>query len=178
MHHMPVISSPDYARCARVHPWVLLTKACPAHDRCAVSGFSLPVLPELALSGPKAKTPLTSFVSRAFWMRRGRDSNPRYGVNPHTRFPGEPLQPLGHLSVLQCATYACLQALFLGPRAGLVNLGECSGTRNPIAAASPSDFHDFLFLVIEELVDLLCVPVGHLLKRVLRFITHVFLQIF
>ena len=31
--------------------------------------------------------------------RRGRDSNPRYGSSPYIRFPGERLQPLGHLSV-------------------------------------------------------------------------------
>gem|GEM_PF-2831445 len=31
-------------------------------------------------------------------MRRGRDSNPRYGF-PYTHFPGVPLQPLEHLSV-------------------------------------------------------------------------------
>ena len=31
-------------------------------------------------------------------LQRGRDSNPRYSF-PYTRFPGEPLQPLGHLSV-------------------------------------------------------------------------------
>ena len=33
-----------------------------------------------------------------FW-RRERDSNPRYGFGPYTRFPGVHLQPLGHLSV-------------------------------------------------------------------------------
>ena len=32
-----------------------------------------------------------------FW-RRGRDSNPRYGSTPYTHFPGEPVQPLRHLS--------------------------------------------------------------------------------
>ncbi len=32
--------------------------------------------------------------------RKGWDSNPRYGL-PHTRFPGEPVQPLLHLSVLR-----------------------------------------------------------------------------
>ncbi len=31
-------------------------------------------------SGQNAKAPLTSFVSGAFWMRRGGDSNPRYAV--------------------------------------------------------------------------------------------------
>ena len=31
--------------------------------------------------------------------RRGRDSNPRYGSTPYTHFPGEPVQPLRHLSV-------------------------------------------------------------------------------
>src|SRR3989338_7942855 len=30
--------------------------------------------------------------------RRERDSNPRYGLWPYTRFPGVHLQPLGHLS--------------------------------------------------------------------------------
>ena len=30
--------------------------------------------------------------------RRERDSNPRYGYKPYTRFPGVRLQPLGHLS--------------------------------------------------------------------------------
>ncbi|GEM_PF-3278939 len=30
--------------------------------------------------------------------RRGRDSNPRYGYKPYTRFPGEPVRPLRHLS--------------------------------------------------------------------------------
>ena len=30
--------------------------------------------------------------------RRGRDSNPRWSVSPHTRLAGECLQPLGHLS--------------------------------------------------------------------------------
>jgi hypothetical protein len=30
--------------------------------------------------------------------RRGRDSNPRWRLSPHTRLAGECLQPLGHLS--------------------------------------------------------------------------------
>lgn len=32
-----------------------------------------------------------------FLLRRGRDSNPRYG-HPHTRFPSVRLKPLGHLT--------------------------------------------------------------------------------
>jgi hypothetical protein len=36
-------------------------------------------------------------TDRGFW-RRERDSNPRYGVKPYTRFPGVHLRPLGHLS--------------------------------------------------------------------------------
>src|SRR5436853_2746544 len=31
--------------------------------------------------------------------RRGRDSNPRWSFDPHTRLAGECLQPLGHLSL-------------------------------------------------------------------------------
>ncbi len=43
------------------------------------------------------KSPLV--VGKTFGgLQRGRDSNPRYSF-PYTRFPGEPLQPLGHLSV-------------------------------------------------------------------------------
>lgn len=33
--------------------------------------------------------------------RRERDSNPRYGFRPYTRFPVVLLQPLGHLSILK-----------------------------------------------------------------------------
>ena len=32
-------------------------------------------------------------------VRRGRDSNSRYGSKPHTHLAGGRLQPLGHLSV-------------------------------------------------------------------------------
>src|SRR4051794_19964491 len=37
-------------------------------------------------------------VCRTFRERRGRDSNPRWRLSPHTRLAGECLQPLGHLS--------------------------------------------------------------------------------
>ena len=46
----------------------------------------------------KQKTPLM----QGLWsikVRRGRDSNSRYGYKPHTRLAGGRLQPLGHLSV-------------------------------------------------------------------------------
>ena len=50
--------------------------------------------------------------------RRERDSNPRYGFRPYTRFPGVHLQPLGHLStgaVLQGSAKAAEDT----PRRGL-----------------------------------------------------------
>src|SRR5690349_3279267 len=40
---------------------------------------------------------LKSVAYLEIW-RRERDSNPRYGYKPYTRFPGVRLQPLGHLS--------------------------------------------------------------------------------
>ena len=42
-----------------------------------------------------------NFVKRNIW-RRERDSNPREGYKPSTPLAGEPLQPLGHLSEIQC----------------------------------------------------------------------------
>ena len=54
----------------------------------------------------KLKEPvlLLSFVAsdeNLINLRRGRDSNPRYGF-PYIHFPGVPLQPLEHLSVYNC----------------------------------------------------------------------------
>ena len=43
---------------------------------------------------PKKNFSINIYLS----LRRGRDSNPRYGF-PHTRFPSVRLKPLGHLSV-------------------------------------------------------------------------------
>ncbi len=45
----------------------------------------------------------TRFCGFFYVWRRGRDSNPRYGSTPHTRFPGEPVQPLRHLSERKAA---------------------------------------------------------------------------
>ncbi len=45
-------------------------------------------------------------------VRRGRDSNSRYGYKPHTRLAGGRLQPLGHLSII--VKNICLE-ITLGP---------------------------------------------------------------
>src|SRR3954447_10156928 len=44
-----------------------------------------------------ARRPLAA-ARRPVSERRGRDSNPRWSLPPHTRLAGECLQPLGHLS--------------------------------------------------------------------------------
>ena len=48
---------------------------------------------------PKNKNPRIA-GTHLLYLRRGRDSNPRYGF-PYTNFPGLLLQPLGHLSFLE-----------------------------------------------------------------------------
>ena len=52
------------------------------------------VRPSLFVGYQKAPQKVGPF---GIW-RRGRDSNPRYGSTPYTHFPGEPVQPLRHLS--------------------------------------------------------------------------------
>ena len=60
-------------------------------------------------------------------LRRGWDSNPRYRDNRHTRFPGEPLQPLGHLSI-SIVPPSDLEDLSFFPVEGFVNgIGEIVG---------------------------------------------------
>ncbi len=61
-----------------------------------------------------------SHVDQGGILRRGWDSNPRYRDNRYTRFPGEPLQPLGHLSVA-IAPASDLEDLSLFPVEGFVN---------------------------------------------------------
>src|SRR5579862_1795696 len=56
------------------------------------------------MSGSKIPGPRTSKARESNKWRRGWDSNPRSGF-PDTRFRGELLQPLGHLSAEDSPSY-------------------------------------------------------------------------
>ena len=76
----------------------------------------------------------------------------------HTRFPGEPLQPLGHLSGFR-SDILLICVLMPGQQDAL-------------------HFHDLRFLVVQELLDFRNVVVCHFLEPIVAFMTHIFREVF
>ena len=76
---------------------IALTPGC-LRDRVFVGSENAGVEPMETLNWAHAPCWLFRMSRRCDGWRRERDSNPRYGYKPYTRFPGVRLQPLGHLS--------------------------------------------------------------------------------
>src|SRR4051794_6893852 len=91
---------------SEAHTRVLMGKAdlTQPYALLLADGFAEGVEAELALlramnaeDGPWDRLPIP-IVRTSKLQRRGRDSNPRGGLTPPTRFPVALLKPLGHLS--------------------------------------------------------------------------------
>ena len=112
---------------------------CPA-DRQTLSRFAQRVLTLLTTQIKKPRSRRGFFI----W-RRERDSNPRYGYKPYTRFPGEPIQPLWHLSINLVLLKLQSLSRFAAMRSGLLR-ASCPPPSGPPRFAAAFKFDPVEFV--------------------------------